>query len=99
MSDPDADGALDVDEFRQFVLTVAPDAAAKVEMMLSKGYVVLLALGIFVVAVSLSTVIFSAFYEAEEWSSLDAFYFTIVTFTTIGSVAVELTDSPPPPHT
>ena len=30
LADPDHDGALDADEFRIFVLTVAPDAAAKV---------------------------------------------------------------------
>ena len=34
--DPDGDNALDLDEFRSFVLTVAPDAALKVELVLSK---------------------------------------------------------------
>ena len=41
--DPDGDNALDLDEFRSFVLTVAPDAAVKVELVLSKGYVVIFA--------------------------------------------------------
>ena len=35
--DPDGDNALDLDEFRNFVLTVAPDACVKVELVLSKG--------------------------------------------------------------
>ena len=92
--DPDHDNALDLGEFQQFVLTVAPDAAMKVEHVLSKGYVVVLALGIFAVFVLLSTVAFSAFYVAHEsWSALDAFYFTIVTFTTIG-----FGDFHPDPH-
>lgn len=93
LADPDGDGALDVSEFRVFVLSVAPDAAAKIETMLSKGYVVLLALGIFFFVVTLSTIIFGSFYEAESWTPLDAFYFTVVTFTTIG-----FGDFSPDPH-
>jgi hypothetical protein len=91
--DPDGDNALDLHEFRSFVQTVAPDAAVKVELVLSKGYVVLLATAIFFAIVGLSTLAFSAFYEREAWSALDAFYFTIVTFTTIG-----FGDFSPDPH-
>ena len=91
--DPDGDNALDLDEFRSFVLTVAPDAALKVELVLSKGYVVLFASAIFVAIVGLATLAFSAFYAAEDWSGLDDFYFTIVTFTTIG-----FGDLSPDPH-
>ena len=36
--DPDGNG-LDLDEFRTFVLTVAPDAAVRVELVLGKGCV------------------------------------------------------------
>ena len=91
--DPDGDNALDLDEFRSFVLTVAPDAAVKVELVLSKGYVVILASAIFLAIVLVSTVSFSLFYEREQWSALDAFYFTIVSFTTIG-----FGDFSPDPH-
>ena len=94
-SDPDGDGALDVDEFRVFVLTVAPDASARVEAMLSKGYTVLLAAGLFTLFVAFSTLVFAALYAETNgaWSHLDAFYFTIVTFTTIG-----FGDFSPDPH-
>ena len=44
----------------------------------------LLAGGLFIVVVGVSTLAFSAFYLREQWSVLDALYFTIVTFTTIG---------------
>lgn len=54
---------------------------------------VLIAGAIFLLIVALATLTFSAFYEAEEWSALDAFYFTIVTFTTIG-----FGDFSPDPH-
>ena len=91
--DPDGDGALDLDEFRRFVHTAAPDVAAKVDLVLSKGYVVLIASGLFLLTVALSTLAFSAFYKLEEWSALDAFYFTIVSFTTIG-----FGDFSPDPH-
>ena len=43
--DPNNDNALDLDEFREFVKTVAPDAAVKIELVLSKGYTVLIATG------------------------------------------------------
>ena len=47
----------------------------------------------FACIVALATLVFSAFYTAEQWSALDAFYFTIVTFTTIG-----FGDFSPDPH-
>ena len=53
-------------------------ARSQVELVLSKGYVVLLAAGLFALIVLLSTIAFSAFYSREDWSALDAFYFTIV---------------------
>jgi voltage-gated potassium channel len=91
--DLDGDGALSLDEFRAFVLTVAPDAAVTLELVLSKGYVVLLAAATFGVIVALSTLVYGVFYEREDWSPLDALYFTIVTFTTIG-----FGDFSPDPH-
>ena len=53
-------------QFRLLVLTVAPDAAARVELVLSKGYVVLFASLIFLIFVGVSTLTFSAFYVTRE---------------------------------
>lgn len=71
-SDPNGDNELDQTEFRSFVLTVAPDAAVKLELALSKGYVAVSAAAVFLVIVALATLSFSAFYQAEDWSVADA---------------------------
>ena len=41
----------------------------------------------------MAQVIFSAFYSAEHWTPLDAFYFTVVSYSTIG-----FGDFSPDPH-
>jgi len=82
-----------VREFSQFVLQFAPDTAEQLEQALTKGYVVFIAAALLALFVLGSTIIFSAFYSRESWSALDAFYFTIVSYSTIG-----FGDFSPDPH-
>ena len=63
---------------------VSPDGEAQLERTITKGHAVLLALAVFATIVIASTVIFGASRAAQGWSYLDAFYFTVVTFATIG---------------
>ena len=91
--DADGDGQLDIEEFVEMVHRVFVDSERRLEGLVTKGHLVLAAAGgcfIFVVGCS----IFFGVGKADEgWSALDAFYFTIVTFTTVG-----FGDFSPDPH-
>ena len=88
-------GEVTLEEFRLLLSTLLPDEdwTHMLKDALMRGHIALASFGLFVLFVFLTTLGFVYLKRLEEWTVLDSFYFTVITFTTIG-----IGDLAPSPH-
>eukprot|EP00908_Phaeocystis_cordata_P001737 Transcript_11872.p2 GENE.Transcript_11872~~Transcript_11872.p2 ORF type:complete len:471 (+),score=196.94 Transcript_11872:59-1414(+) len=80
--DQDGDATMDVHEFKALLETMGLDGLHKLEARMLKTHATLLALVVWAFIMAGYTLAFGLYHD--DWTYLDAFYFTFDTFTTIG---------------